>query len=175
MATEDMGVSADAAWLTAIYAEHELRLRRFVFGVLRDREATEDVVQATFAKAAEVGKDVHPGAIKSWLYRVALNEALDWRRRAGVDWTATQRLGDMRHGCRDEEPAEPLVRKETVEFVKSAIQGLSVPQQQVIRARAYEEKKFVDIAAEMNAPLATVMTHMRRALEKLRRRLDRME
>jgi len=83
MPIEDVGVSADAAWLTALHAEHELRLRRFVFGVLRNREAAEDVVQATFAKAVAVGGNVQPEAMKSWLYRVALNEATDWQRRAG--------------------------------------------------------------------------------------------
>jgi DNA-directed RNA polymerase specialized sigma24 family protein len=55
------------------------------------------------------------------------------------------------------------------------MQDLSLNQQKVLRARVYEEKKFVQIAAEMNAPLATVMTHMRRALEKLRQKLDRKE
>lgn len=175
MPTKDAGVSADAAWLTALYAEHGVRLRRFVFGVLRNHVAAEDVVQSTFAKAAEAGKSVQPGAMKSWLYRVALNEATDWRRRAAVDWKATQRLGDMRDAHCGEEPGEPLVREETVEQVRLAMQMLSPDQQRVVRARVYDEKRFVQIAVEMKAPLATVITHMRRALEKLRRQLDRKE
>jgi DNA-directed RNA polymerase specialized sigma24 family protein len=50
-----MRVSADAVWLKTLYAEHGLRLREFVLGVLRNREAADDIVQVTFAKAAEVG------------------------------------------------------------------------------------------------------------------------
>ena len=168
-------MSADTAWLAALYLEHGMRLRRFVFGILRDREAAKDVVQATFAKAAQAAGDVHPAAIKSWLYRVAFNEAVDWRRRASVDRKTTLQLGELRHGCAGEKPGESLMREETVEEVRRAMQSLSPKQQQVIRARVYEDKKFSQIAAEMGAPLPTVITHMRRALEQLRQKMKRRE
>jgi RNA polymerase sigma-70 factor (ECF subfamily) len=167
-----MRVSADAAWLTALYAEHGLRLRQFVLGVLRNREAADDVVQATFAKAAEVGGDVRPGAMKSWLYRVALNEAADWRRRAGVDRKAILRIGESHFSHAGDTPDTPLVQRETMEKVRQAVCDLTSTQERVVRARIYEDKKFVQIASEMNMPLATVITHMRRALEKLRQKLD---
>lgn len=48
-------------------------------------------------------------------------------------------------------------------------------QRQLIQARIYEDKKFIEIAAELRAPLPTVITWMRRALERLRGKLDQEE
>jgi len=172
-------VPIDAERLTAILAEHEQRLRRFVVGVLGDRAAAEDVVQIAFARAVESGEEIRPEALKSWLYRVALNEAVSWRRRQGAARRATAKLaaeaptGDDERS--DQRPEAPLVRSETIEQVSRALEKLTPVQQQVVRARVYGERKFVEIAAEMKVPLPTVITHMRRALEKLRQHLKRSE
>jgi RNA polymerase sigma-70 factor (ECF subfamily) len=163
----------DRAWLATLYLKYAPGLRRFVVGVLPDREAAEDVVQTTFAKAAHAAGDVPPEAIKSWLYRVAFHEAVTWKRRSSVDRKATQELRDRRDNRDSESPEEPLVRREIVEQVREAIQSLPANQQQVVQARVYQEKTFAQIAAEMGVPLGTVLTHMRRALDKLRRKLKR--
>jgi RNA polymerase sigma-70 factor (ECF subfamily) len=167
-------VPIDRERLSALFVEHEQRLRRFVVGVLRDRAAAEDVVQIAFAKAAESGDDVRPEALKSWLYRVAMNEAISWRRRSGTDRQAAEHLA-MRDAPSGEKPEAALVREETVRQVRRAMEHLSPSQRQVLRARVYDERKFVEIAAEMKTPLPTVITHMRRALEKLRQQLKRPE
>ncbi len=168
-------MSAEASRLATLYQEHELRLLRFVYGVVRDRAAAEDIVQSTFAKAVESDASIAPTALKSWLYRVAFNEAISWKRRVEVDRKATSRLGMMQAECRGDQSGEPLVTAETVELVRRALQSLSVQQRQVIQARIYEDKKFIEIAAELQAPLPTVITWMRRALERLRGKLDQEE
>jgi RNA polymerase sigma-70 factor (ECF subfamily) len=64
-----------------------------------------------------------------------------------------------------------LVRRETVEQVREAVQSLPAQQRHVVQARMYEGKTFAQLAAEMGVPLGTVLTHMRRALGKLRQKL----
>ena len=39
----------------------------------------------------------------------------------------------------------------------------------MVLARVYEDKTFAEIAAEAGLPLGTVLTRMRRGLEKLRK------
>jgi RNA polymerase sigma-70 factor (ECF subfamily) len=170
-----VAVPVDSAWLGELYAKYEAGLRRLIFGILRDREAADDVVQATFAKAVESAGNVPSEAIKVWLYRVAFHEAVTWKRRSEVDRRAIQKLWDSGQAQWPEHPSDPeqsLVREETVEQVREALDGLSAVQQQVVRARIYEEKTFAQIAAENDLPLGTVLTHMRRALLKLR---DKMQ
>jgi RNA polymerase sigma-70 factor (ECF subfamily) len=168
-----MGIGS--ARLAELFAEHAVRLRRLAFGVLRDLQASEDVVQATFAKAAQEAETIHPEALKSWLYRVAFHEAITLKRRSSVHEKALTHLR-RREADRDGAgPDEPLVQSEVVAQVRKAMQRLPERQQRVVRERIYEGKTFAQIATEMNAPLGTVLTHMRRALERLRRALDRQD
>jgi RNA polymerase sigma-70 factor (ECF subfamily) len=165
------GVSGDPAWLAALYAEHGPGLRRFVTGILRDPDAAEDVVQTTFARATNAAGTISPEAIKAWLYRVAFHEAITCKRRAGVDRKATQELGARQRAQDPERAEELLVRRELIEQVREAMESLPASQRQVVQARVYQGKTFAQIAAEMGVPLGTALTHMRRALEKLRRKL----
>jgi RNA polymerase sigma-70 factor (ECF subfamily) len=164
----------DPERLSTLYTEHGLRMRRFVVGILRDGAAADDIVQIAFAKAVETAGDVHPDALKSWLYRVAMNEAISWRRRVGIDRTATSKL-EGRTSRSDERPDAGLVRSETVDQVRRALERLPPAERRIVRARVFENRKFVEIAAETKLPLPTVITQMRRALEKLRSHLNRAD
>ena len=81
-------VSLDPAGLAALYEQYAPGLRRLVVGVLRDREAAEDVVQATFAKAIQVGHTARVQTRKAWLFRVAYHEALP--SVAGKRWASAR-------------------------------------------------------------------------------------
>jgi RNA polymerase sigma-70 factor (ECF subfamily) len=62
-----------------------------------------------------------------------------------------------------------LIRRETIAAVRQALGELPGEQRQVVWARMYEDKTFLQIAQESDLPLGTVLTRMRLALEKLRR------
>jgi RNA polymerase sigma factor (sigma-70 family) len=156
--------------VAALYAELAVELHRLVLGVVRDPELAEDVMQATFVKAAEQGHQARAETARGWLFRVALHEALAAKRRQ-----ASRDRGDRRlAGLRPAPPAGPdagLIRSEAVQAVRQALGGLSEDQLRVVRARVFEEKTFAEIASETGLPLGTVLTRMRRALEKMRRTL----
>ncbi len=161
----------DRSVVEELYVEHAAELRAFVLGVLRDADLAADAVQATFAKAVEVGHTAREGSRKAWLFRVALNEALVIRRRQGVEERAIERLGWI--GPRGGEgPDEALVRRESVERVREALAGLPAEQRQVVEMRIYDEKTFAVIARELGLPLGTVLSRMQLALKKLRSTLE---
>ena len=164
--------TADVAWLEGMLREYQAGLTRLVVGVLGDREAAADVVQITFAKAIEARGTFQPEAVKAWLYRVAFNEAITYRRRQQVDRRAREAAAPLVERSVPR-PEEQLVRRELVEQVREAIGKLSPSQQEVLRLRIYEERTFADIAAQTGAPLGTVLTHMRRGLARLRELLAR--
>ena len=56
--------------------------------------------------------------------------------------------------------------------VRKALGGLPEEQRRVVLARVYDDKTFAEIAGEFGLPLGTVLTRMRRALEKLRRTMS---
>ena len=154
--------------IEVIYADLSIELRRFVLGVVRDPEVADDVMQATFVKALERGHEARSETIRGWLFRVAFHEALATRRRSITHEKGLRRLASF--GRKDRPgPDDPMIRNETVEAVRKALGELPEEQKRVVLARVYEEKTFAQIAGEFGLPLGTVLTRMRRALERMRR------
>jgi len=163
-ATAANGPPAPALANAAFAAE----LRRFVLGVVRDPALADDVMQATFVKAVERGHEARAETAKGWLFRVAYHEALAARRREAARGKNERRLAGLRPRPATG-PDEGLIRGEAVEAVRKALGKLPEDQRRVVLARIYEDKTFAEIAGEFGLPLGTVLTRMRRALEKLRR------
>lgn len=160
----------DSSYLTTLYVEYGPELKRFIRGVVRDPEVANDVLQATFARAIELGHTARRETLRGWLFRVALNQAILTRRKQGVHDQASRKLAQ--HAKRDaERPEESLIRGETVEAVRRSLLELSDAEREVVMARVYENKTFAHIAAEQGLPVGTVLTRMRRALQKLKRGL----
>lgn len=157
--------------VASLHQQYEGELRRFLLGVLRDPHAADDVLQATFKQALERGADANASTRKGWLFKVALNEALAWRRRQkriqGVGFRFWQRSPQLQSGVGLDD--DSLLRKESIEAVRTALAELPEDQRHVVRARIYDEKTFAEIAAELRLPIGTVLTRMRLAMEKLRR------
>jgi RNA polymerase sigma factor (sigma-70 family) len=170
--TADDASKIDSAVVAALFLDHEEELRRFLVGVLRDRQLANDALQATFAKMIERGHEVREESRKAWLFRVAFNEAMLLRRRDATGERVIRKAAWSRQ--RSEVGSdEPLIRYEEVELVRAALAELPVEQQRVVRMRIYEEKTFAVIAKELGIPLGTALGRMRSALEKLRQRLGR--
>jgi RNA polymerase sigma factor (sigma-70 family) len=160
----------DPAVVAALFLEHEEELRRFLTGVLRDRQLASDALQNTFAKMIQHGHEVREESRKSWLFRVAFNEAMMLRRRNVTGDRVLRQAAWTSRSTAD--PADvPAIRFEEVEQVRMALGELPADQQQVVKMRIYEQKTFAVIAAELKIPLGTALARMRAALEKLRRKL----
>jgi len=159
--------------LAALFQEHADRLRGMLWGVLRNRDAVEDVVQTTFAKALESTGDVRSASWKAWLFQVAYNEAMLLRRKDGVQHRAFQKMSSGQPSAVETWPGDGLAARELVDRVGKILSQLPAEQQEVVRRRMHEEQTFAEIAAELGVPLGTVLTRMRLATEKLRKALQR--
>jgi RNA polymerase sigma-70 factor (ECF subfamily) len=177
----------DPAVVAALYVAHGEELRRFLQGVLRDAQLAADVLQATFVKLSERGHETRAPSRKAWLFRVAFNEALAYRRREAVGEKIVRRVADESGQVGASSAAstgkwesngaaglagDPLVRLEAVQAIQAALDELPPEQRQVVRMRIYEEKTFAVIAKELKIPLGTALARMRSALVKLRASLD---
>lgn len=153
----------------AVWLEHAEELRRFVLGVTRDADLTADVLQNTFAKAVEQAGSVAAGSFKAWLFKVAYNEAMLHHRRKATGEKVIRRVAwEVEGALGPVTPEAVLARREVIDSVRTALQGLPASQQDVVRRRMYEQQKFVDIAEELGLPLGTVLSRMQLALKKLR-------
>jgi RNA polymerase sigma factor (sigma-70 family) len=161
---------AESIPIASLYADLAPELRRFVLGVVRDPDLADDVMQATFVKALEHGHEARSETSRGWLFRVAFHEALASRRRASTLEKGQRRLAGFRPRL-DDPPDAPLIRAEAVAAVREALRALPEEQRRVVLARMDEDKTFAEIARETGLPLGTVLTRMRRGLEKMRKAL----
>ena len=151
------------------YSQQVEWLRVFTFGILRNSDLVDEVLQTVFRKAIERGDEVDPGAVRAWLTRVAHNEALLLKRKQGVHRRALERLGPGRSEADPESlPIDGLMRQELAEKVRQAVDRLPAEQKFVVERRIDGDQTFAEIAAELNVPLGTVLTRMRLALAKLK-------
>jgi len=186
------GSSVDAARVQEAYERWSADIRRFLQGCLAggcQSGTVDELLQRTFQRLLESGRDVAPGAVRSWLFRVAYNEAMRDGRRRGVerrgldrvaadrvaaDGVAANRVGSDGSTSPDQ-PWVEAVRGETVARVRSALGQLPPEQRQVVEDRIYGGKTFAEIAAARGMPLGTVLTRMRLALGKLARSLRELK
>src|SRR4029077_12981839 len=71
-------------------------------------------------------------------------------------------------------PEGEAVLAERQRLVATAIDGLPAEQREVVLLRVYADLSFAQIAQVVDAPLPTVATRYRRALQRLRVRLERL-
>ena len=164
----------EPAEVAALYAHHADELRNFLTGVLRDPSLVQDVLQATFVKLLERGSDAAKESRKSWMFQVAFNQAREIRRKGANQQRILREKVAAPEPTLDG-PGDHFVRFERVEQVQQAIATLPAKQQEVVRLRVYEEKKFKEIAELLQLPLGTVLSRMRSAVENLRKVLDDLQ
>jgi len=167
------GMIVPAEIVETAYHEYHQDLLAFLLGVLRDGHLAQDALQQTFLKLAESGGQARSETLRGWLFQVAYREAMQIRRRQRSDDVHRQKSWWMAPNdlSVDSEPIQNLIQQELTEKLRSAVQDLPVEQRQVLERRIQGEETFAEIAASMSTPLGTVLTRMRLALERLRKRL----
>lgn len=153
--------------IAALHERWAADVRAFLWGLTRNPEQAEELLQATFAKLVEVGHTVDESSVRGWLFKVAHNEAMLWRRKAGIHHRAIQKIIPVLKAADDKRAWTTLVRAEESEQVRRALAALPPDQKHVVEQRIYADKTCAVIAGELGVPLGTVLTRMRLALAKL--------
>jgi RNA polymerase sigma-70 factor, ECF subfamily len=160
--------SGDALALDALFERYEASLFQFLFGILKDHHGAEDALQETFVRALSRLDGVDPDHLRGWLFTVAYHEALLLRRRqktrAADPLPAPDDFADD-----GPDPYEEVARADQARHLQHLIGRLPAAQQEVIRQRVYEGKRFRDIAHSLDCPLNTALARMHEGLKRLRR------
>ncbi len=167
------GGGPERLWMAAVadlFQTEQWRLRFLILGIVRNRDTADEILQVVFVKLLERGAEVAPAALRTWLRRVAANEAITWLRRERRV-TAMEPSTIESQTDRSTDPAAQMMADELHGQLRAAIEDLPAEQRDVLLRRVKREQKFVDIAADLNVPLGTVLTRMRLAMAKLARSL----
>lgn len=170
----------DAGALREVIAAFSERITSVVTGMLRDRDAVDDVVQETFVKAFyRIGSFHGDAGLYTWLYRVAVNAAKDHVKSRGR--RPASALEDLPSGADGltspgEGPSiERLEDREVRLAVRAAIAALPAKFRAVLVLRELEGLRYEEIAEILGISLGTVESRLFRARRRLKARLSRLD
>jgi RNA polymerase sigma-70 factor (ECF subfamily) len=140
---------------------------RVAFRVTNSVEAAEDLCQESFFRLYERNMVFpSPEEAKYWLIRVVKNASLNYAKRKERERKAYQRA--FKEDTRQEETGEGLlVKKETSEEVKKALEELPENLRMVLILKEYAEMNYKEIGRVLGISEGNVKVRVFRARERL--------
>lgn len=154
----------DPAALRALFDRYHAPLFAFIRSRGFDVAETQDIVQHAFVKLWEARDRLRVDmSARAYLYRIALNRALNESRRSG---RTTSELSD-----RPTDEPSPISRTADIEFrtaVDAAVSRLPERRRMVFEMCMLQHLTYAETAAALNVTVKTVENHMSLALKDLR-------
>ena len=138
---------------------------RLALAITGDPAAAEDAVQEAFVRVWRRRGNLDSAArLDGYLHRAVRNAALDQRRRSKARDTLAKGAA-LLIGTAESEAQDP-------ERIAASLLRLPIDQREVVLLRVYEGLSFKEVAARVGAPLGTVHSRFRYAMERLRALLE---
>jgi len=150
---------------------HAQDVMNVVYRMCGEMQIAEDAAQETFIQAWLRLPAYHPTAsFQSWLYRIAINAAIDLlRKEKRILPHAVEELdlADAQPG-----PEAQLASYERSQLVQEAVLALPEASRAVLVLREYQELTYQEIAEALDIPVGTVMSRLNYARKLLKEKLE---
>jgi RNA polymerase sigma-70 factor (ECF subfamily) len=151
--------------------EHQSMVFSIALRILGDRFLAEETAQDVFVelhgKLDELEGEDH---VVHWLRRVTVHRSIDrirQRERRPEDATDPAELPEP---AVEAPPGDPLLSRQ----IRQLVGSLPVMQRTVIVLRYQEDMSIEEIGEALSMPAATVRSHLRRTLQLLREKMNRV-
>lgn len=158
---------------------HQRRVFNLVYRMLQDYEEANEVTQDAFL-AAWQGLPSFRGdaSFATWLYRIAYNcclKQLDLRKRDKNLQSALQLEQTVGQRDVDVQANEELEARDRQAVVREHLSNLPAKYRMVLVLRHLQEMTYEEMAEILKMPIGTVKTHLFRARNLLKERLESLE
>ncbi|MDA1028953.1 MAG: sigma-70 family RNA polymerase sigma factor [Bacteroidetes bacterium] len=160
----DRTLAGDRQAFGELVKQYQIAVYTVAFNVLRNTNDAEDAAQSAFLKAYEqLGTFNHEFKFFSWLYRIAVNESINARKKkrpiTGLDGPEPV----------SSEKADALIQENELEDqVDSALMDLSPEDRAIILLRHYQDFSYPDIAYIMDTTEGKIKSRLFTARQRLR-------
>ena len=172
--------SGDEAAFAELVGEHQRMVVQLAMNLLGDRDEALDLSQEVFLR---IFRTIHTfrgqSALRTWIYRIAVNQARNrhrfWRRRHRADQVSldvhVKVHGDFLSGA-ELGPDRMLAQKELAARLQQALDALPFDQRSVIVLREIDGLSYEEIAFSLGVAIGTVKSRLTRARQTLRVQLQ---
>ncbi len=151
-------------------------LVNFLYRMVRDSAAAEDLAQEVFLRVYRARKQYSPSAkFTTWLFRIATNLALNWVRDnrhrqmdVSIDAPAEEDETPMELPAREMRIDEHMVARDRTEMIRKAVADLPEKQRVAVLLHKYEEMDYGEIARVLECSESALKSLLFRAYETLR-------
>jgi len=161
----------DISAFAELVRKYQDRIYNLCRYMLQDSDDARDAAQETFLKAHSKVKEFRAdSAVYSWLYRIAVNTCLDYKKKTRPDQLEDESLlSDV--ASADPSPERLYQSKELSDILQTALQKLPEEMRAALVLRKIEELSYEEIAEVLHISVGTVKSRISRARDDLRRLL----
>jgi len=171
--------AGDETACTELVALHQRMVYGLAFTLLGNHDDALDLSQEVFLRVFRtLGRFRGQSALRTWIYRIVVNQARNrqrwWRRRRRAEQISldeyVEKFGDLesRHEVL---PDRLLASKETAAKIWQALDRLPFDQRTALILREVEGLRYEEIAYSLDVALGTVKSRLTRARQALREEL----
>jgi RNA polymerase sigma-70 factor (ECF subfamily) len=154
-----------------LVVRHQDRIYTAVLRFCGDADDARDIVQRAFLNAwRRLESFKGDAAFSTWMYRIAFNESVSFRREGG-----RRRLAPLNETspepADDRRPGDRLESAEARGQVQAALNQLDPDDKKIIVLKEIDDRSYDEIAEILEIPKGTVRSRLFRAREALRDKL----
>ena len=147
-----------------LLARYERPIFNAAYRILHHREDATDVTQTVFLRAYEHFDRFDPGQrFFSWIYRIAVNEALDLSNGRRRSEPVPEEIASDRPG-----PERAAQDDQLDEAMQSALMAIPVEYRTLVVLKHVQDCSYEEIAAILEVPVKTVKSRLFTARQALR-------
>ncbi len=155
----------DEVAFRALYERYQGPLFNYLLRLMREPAGAEDLLQEIFVAAWQgAGRFRGEAQVKTWLFRIAHNQAVSWLRRLRPVESLPPELEGERESW---QPEEQSVQNWRAGQVWLALEKLSPAHRAVVELTYVHGFSYADIAEILDCPVGTVKSRMSYALRHL--------
>ncbi|WLR53338.1 sigma-70 family RNA polymerase sigma factor [Bacillus tianshenii] len=149
-----------------LVATYHQPLFKAVYPILRNEKDAEDAVQESFIRIYYALPRYQFQGLKTWMTRIAVNHAIDMKRKAMRQVEAVHEPIQQAGG---ENLETFVIRKEEHEAIRRKLAELPTNYRDVIQAFYIDEKSCREIASDEEVTIKTVETKLYRARQWMKK------
>ncbi|MEP5610718.1 MAG: RNA polymerase sigma-70 factor [Cyclobacteriaceae bacterium] len=160
-----MALFGDHMQFEMAYKQHYSMLVGFAFQYVEDGDSAEDVVQEVFSNLWNQSDRIEVKTnVKSYLFGAVRNACLNHIKHLKV----VESHAKMTIQSEATDPTDFMEMDELQEKIDAALAQLPEKRREIFELSRFQEKKYHEIAEELNISIKTVETQMSRALKVMR-------